>query len=170
MQYMLPWDTFIKRGCRISDGPFFHSPRLGSIHNVKKRNRKLHRTRRAQSLHFSSICSAPIFEGRSFTGAPRHGADGANREFVKLPRLLLPFLCMFPVSSFFDSRIRSQPSPPHPMPFEKRQSLKKKKEPGFEKSGSGCKIQVCETLYTYSLIIRHSGAVIKSNFHLRWKP
>jgi len=129
-----------KRGCRISDGPFFHSPRLGSIHNVKKRNRKLHRTRRAWSLHFSSICIAPVFERRSFIGAPKHGADGANREFVKLPRLLLPFLCMFPVSSFFDSRIRSQPSPPHPMPFEKRQSLKKKKEPGFEKSGSGCKI------------------------------
>ena len=61
-------------------------------------NRKLHRTRRARLLHFSSVCITPDNEKRFVIDAPTHTAqDGVNSEFVKRPRLLLPFLCMFPV-------------------------------------------------------------------------
>ena len=35
-----------------------------------------------------------------FCKAPKHSADGANKEFVKLPRLLLSFMYMFPFSLF----------------------------------------------------------------------
>ena len=58
---------------------------------------KLHRTRRARLLHFSSVCITPVCDGRKYVEAPKHGAHGVNSEFVKRPRLLLPFLCMFPV-------------------------------------------------------------------------
>ena len=42
--------------------------------------------------------------------------------------------------------------------------------PDFEKSGLYCKIMVCDPHYFYSPIIRHFGAIIKSNCHFQWKP
>ena len=72
-------------------------PRIHDFSHAASQNRKLHRTRRARLLHFSSNCITPDCDGREYIEAPRHGAYGVNSEFVKRPRLLLPFLCMFPV-------------------------------------------------------------------------